>query len=138
MSWARLSETAMMRQMFSWAPMSKRMEARMTNPKLAANCAVNTVVWVKKPGPVDEVAIKKAAPHSKLQLKCFFSNPFTPLQHHERSADPLQGSGFKNPGSTIQPITNKIWKYYLIKNETNLQINQPKNQPWVFSPKAFL
>ena len=52
----------------------------MTNPKLAANCAVNTVVWVKKPGPTDEVAIKKAAPNSKLQLNRFFSDAFTPLR----------------------------------------------------------
>jgi hypothetical protein len=33
---------------------------------LAINCCVNTVVWVKNPGPIDELAIKKAAPKTAL------------------------------------------------------------------------
>ena len=34
----------------------------MINPKLVANCCVNTDVCVKNPGPIEELAIKKAAP----------------------------------------------------------------------------
>jgi hypothetical protein len=40
----------------------------MTKPKLAANCCVNTVVWVRKPGPIAEVAIKQAAPNNTLKF----------------------------------------------------------------------
>ena len=36
----------------------------MTKPKLAPREHVNTAVWVKKPGPMAEVAIRKAAPIS--------------------------------------------------------------------------
>src|SRR5690606_18602835 len=45
---------------------------KITKAKLAANCCVNTVVCVKKPGPIDEVAIKKAAPSNTLLLTFFF------------------------------------------------------------------
>jgi len=38
------------------------MEISITKPRLAINCWVNTVVCVRKPGPIDELAIKKAAP----------------------------------------------------------------------------
>ncbi len=34
----------------------------MTNPKLVERSEVNLAVWVKKPGPIADVAIKKAAP----------------------------------------------------------------------------
>jgi hypothetical protein len=47
------------------------MEIRITNPKLAANWLVKTAVWVKKPGPIADVAIKKAAP-SKAECFIFF------------------------------------------------------------------
>lgn len=40
----------------------------MTKPKLAAKDCVNTVVCVKNPGPIADVAIKKAAPKSNVQL----------------------------------------------------------------------
>jgi hypothetical protein len=36
-------------------------EIRITNPKLASRVLVNTAVCVRKPGPMAEVAIKKAA-----------------------------------------------------------------------------
>ena len=49
------------------------MESKITNPKLAASCCVKTVVWVKKPGPTAEVAIKKAAPSKAEEfLRIFF------------------------------------------------------------------
>ena len=60
-SWARRPLTETIRQMFSWAPMSSSMDKRMTNPKLAPSFSVNTAVWVRKPGPIAEVAIRKAA-----------------------------------------------------------------------------
>ena len=50
------------RQTFIWAPMSMMMEAKIAKAKLAPNFSVNTVVWVKNPGPMAEVAIIKAAP----------------------------------------------------------------------------
>src|SRR5206468_1134367 len=61
-SFALNSETASMRQVFNWAQISIRIVIRITNPKLADNCSVNTVVWVRNPGPIAEVAIRKAAP----------------------------------------------------------------------------
>jgi hypothetical protein len=42
--------------------MSNNIDNSITKPKLAASCWVKTVVWVKNPGPMAEVAIKKAAP----------------------------------------------------------------------------
>ncbi|MPN49663.1 hypothetical protein SDC9_197285 [bioreactor metagenome] len=48
--------------------MSNIMDIRITKPKLAANFWIKTVVCVKNPGPIADVAIKKAAPSSKLQL----------------------------------------------------------------------
>ena len=42
--------------------MSSNKEMRITNPKLANRSDVNFVVWVRKPGPIAEVAIKNAAP----------------------------------------------------------------------------
>jgi hypothetical protein len=41
--------------------MSKIMEIKITNPKLASKLLVKTAVWVRKPGPIAEVAIRKAA-----------------------------------------------------------------------------
>ncbi|WP_204311685.1 hypothetical protein, partial [Enterobacter bugandensis] len=43
-------------------PISIREDSTITNPKLVSNSFVNTVVCVRKPGPIDELAIKKAAP----------------------------------------------------------------------------
>jgi hypothetical protein len=45
------------------------MEIRITKPKLASNFCVKTVVCVRKPGPIAEVAIKKAAP----EMAVFFT-----------------------------------------------------------------
>ena len=44
--------------------MSNSIEQRITNPKLVTNCCVKTVVWVMNPGPIAEVAIRKAAPNN--------------------------------------------------------------------------
>ena len=38
-------------------------DIRITKPKLVSNCCVNTVVCVIKPGPIAEVAMRKAAPN---------------------------------------------------------------------------
>ena len=48
--------------MFSCAPISRSKEIKITKPKLVERSAVNFEVWVKKPGPIAEVAIKNAAP----------------------------------------------------------------------------
>ena len=61
-SCARIPLKVMQRQILICAPKSNRMEMIITNPKLVANCSVKTEVCVKKPGPMDELAIKKAAP----------------------------------------------------------------------------
>jgi hypothetical protein len=37
------------------------MEIKITKPKLASKLLVKTAVWVRKPGPIAEVAIRKAA-----------------------------------------------------------------------------
>ena len=58
----------MTRQTFICAPMSMMIEARMAKAKLAANFSVNTAVWVRKPGPMADVAMMKAAPISTDQL----------------------------------------------------------------------
>ena len=41
--------------------MSRRIDIRITNPKLASKVLVKTAVWVRKPGPIAEVAIRNAA-----------------------------------------------------------------------------
>ena len=41
--------------------MSRIMEIKITKPKLASKLLVKTAVWVRKPGPIAEVAIRKAA-----------------------------------------------------------------------------
>jgi hypothetical protein len=48
----------------------------MTKAKEARYCAVNLEVWVRKPGPMAEVAIKNAAP-SKTDR--FFVPSFVPM-----------------------------------------------------------
>src|SRR5258705_2103811 len=52
-----------MRQVLSWAPISIKTETNMTKPKLVISFSVKNVVWVRKPGPMDELAIRKAAPN---------------------------------------------------------------------------
>ena len=70
-SWPRFPEMPMTRHTLSCEPISKIIDVKMTKPKLASSCSVNTVVCVKNPGPIDDVAIRKAAPISTLK-----SNPF--------------------------------------------------------------
>jgi hypothetical protein len=41
--------------------MSRIMEIKITKPKLASKLLVKTAVWVRKPGPMADVAIRKAA-----------------------------------------------------------------------------
>ena len=57
--------------------MSNNTEINITKPKLAASSAVNLVVCVIKPGPMAEVAIKKAAPvMAPDEVDLFFSNMY--------------------------------------------------------------
>ena len=51
-------------QMVSWAARSQSTDTRIAKPKLAPRSRVNTTVWVRKPGPMAEVAMRKAAPSS--------------------------------------------------------------------------
>jgi hypothetical protein len=51
-----------LRHIFIWAPRSNKIEMMITNPKLVASCSVYTDVCVRKPGPMEEFAIKNAAP----------------------------------------------------------------------------
>ena len=60
------------RQMFSWAMAERIRDARITKPKLAPNYPVKVEVCVRKPGPIADVAIRKAAPNSA-PLDFFFS-----------------------------------------------------------------
>ena len=53
--------------MLSCAPISMTMEASIANAKLARNCSVKTLVWVRNAGPMEEVAIRKTAPNSSLR-----------------------------------------------------------------------
>ena len=48
------------------------MEIRITKPKLVNNWLVNKLVWVRKPGPIAEVAIRNAAPS---MAEFFFIEP---------------------------------------------------------------
>jgi hypothetical protein len=59
---ARLLLTTKILQIFNCAPMSNSIDNKITKPKLASSCCVKTVVWVRNPGPIADVAIKKAAP----------------------------------------------------------------------------
>lgn len=49
-------------QMLSYAMALMRSDTRMTNPKLDPRDPVKVAVWVRKPGPMADVAIRKAAP----------------------------------------------------------------------------
>src|SRR5437763_471203 len=66
------------RQVFSCAPISSNTATRITKPKLVISCCVNTVVCVRKPGPIEELAMRKAAPSTapllRNQLKRFDGN----------------------------------------------------------------
>jgi hypothetical protein len=42
--------------------MSRKMEIRITKPKLVSSSLVNKLVLFKNPGPIEEVAMRKAAP----------------------------------------------------------------------------
>ena len=57
----------MIRQMLSWAPISISSETRMAKAKLAGYFSVNSEVWVRKAGPMDDVAMMKMAPRSTLR-----------------------------------------------------------------------
>ncbi|MEQ3641673.1 MAG: hypothetical protein ABNH17_15785 [Paracoccus sp. (in: a-proteobacteria)] len=50
-----------MRQMFSWTTKSIRIEARIAKAKADPIRAVKVAVWVMKPGPMADVAIRKIA-----------------------------------------------------------------------------
>src|SRR3954467_15555808 len=61
-SWARRPDTPMTRHTFSWRAMSMTIETAIANANAAPNCTVKAVVWVMKPGPMAEVAIRNIAP----------------------------------------------------------------------------
>lgn len=56
--------------MLSWTTTSVRIEERMAKAKAACSFSVNTAVCVKKPGPMAEATMRKAAP--KRTLTVFF------------------------------------------------------------------
>ena len=57
-----MPDTPMTDQMFNWVVTSSRMVATMTRANADLNCPVKVAVCVRKPGPIAEVAIRKAAP----------------------------------------------------------------------------
>src|ERR1035437_9745497 len=86
-----------MRHVFNCAPISSNTETNITKPKLVINCCVNTVVCVRNPGPMEELAIKKAAPKiAEFRLKnlndvyCFFLAMLCSKNHS------LQLQGYEN------------------------------------------
>ncbi|MNT06465.1 hypothetical protein D3C86_756820 [compost metagenome] len=78
-SCALISETAITRQIFNCTPISIRMDTRITNPKLAPSDFVKTVVCVRKPGPIADVAISNAAPISAEVFLCFIGSVYRGL-----------------------------------------------------------
>ena len=61
-SLARSPEMPRTRHTFSWIAMSTMMDNRMAKPSAAPIWTVKTEVWVRNPGPMDEVAMRKTAP----------------------------------------------------------------------------
>jgi hypothetical protein len=62
------------RQVFNCAPISSKTETIITNPKLVVRICVKEAVWVRKPGPMEELAMRNAAPKvalNKLNLNGF-------------------------------------------------------------------
>lgn len=53
--------------------MSNNIEIRITKPKLASSELVKMAVWVRKPGPIAEVAIRNAAAISGEENFLFFN-----------------------------------------------------------------
>ena len=54
-------------------------ETRITKPKLDPREFVNTAVWVRKPGPMAEVAIRNAAPIKAPRVVFFSMTPMCPF-----------------------------------------------------------
>jgi hypothetical protein len=52
----------MTRQAFSWSAMSMTIETAIAKANAAPSCTVKVVVWVMKPGPMAEVAMRNMAP----------------------------------------------------------------------------
>lgn len=65
---ARSPETPTTRQTFIWMAMSTRIETRIAKAKAALSSTVKLVVWVMKPGPMAEVAMRNIAPSRALRL----------------------------------------------------------------------
>ncbi len=63
-SCARRPLTPMTRQTFSCSAMSTRIDTAMANANAAPSSTVKAVVWVMKPGPIAEVAMRNIAPSS--------------------------------------------------------------------------
>jgi hypothetical protein len=53
--------------------MSTRIDAAMAKANAAPSCTVNVVVWVMKPGPMAEVAIRNIAPISVDRVLVFIA-----------------------------------------------------------------
>ena len=74
-----MPDTPSMRQILSCTMMSIRIDTIIAKAKAAFSWSVKTVVWVRNPGPMAEVAIRKAAPISTLTADSFFSLIFSYL-----------------------------------------------------------
>ena len=61
-SFARSPDTHKTRQTLSWIAMSTRMLNKIAKAKAAPIWTVKTDVWVRKPGPIAEVAMRNMAP----------------------------------------------------------------------------
>ena len=61
-SLARRPDTPRMRHTLSWMTMSTRIDSKIANANAAPIWTVNTDVWVRKPGPMADVAMRKMAP----------------------------------------------------------------------------
>src|SRR5690242_7209313 len=93
------------RQVFNWAPMSNNTATRMTKPMLAKSWLVNTVVCVRKPGPMEELAIKKAAPI----IAPVFDFSFFMLKGHHGLPLQIQGHAHRLYGCRLSLL---LWEQF--------------------------
>ncbi|GAA1078676.1 hypothetical protein GCM10009605_14730 [Nocardiopsis composta] len=90
--------------------MSIRIDTTMANAKAAPSVAVNSVVWVMKPGPMALVAIRNTAPRRALRPAARRTGapvPFVPLIRSSLASGP-PGRGLRGMAGVVHPNDMRI------------------------------
>jgi hypothetical protein len=91
-SWARRPLTPITRHTFSCSAMSMTIETAMAKANAAPSWTVNVVVWVMKPGPMAEVAMRNIAPSRVERVLAAMRPPGAPVGGAAGALPALLGS----------------------------------------------